>query len=113
MELNLNNGFVSDYDDFYLWVEKFEEDADAYVITKDEDGEAESAAKAKVGKVITRSTFGSEDDYNDATDELLNEEYDTFAEFMTIDDVYYVGVEQLDEAQPVESFDMGPDVNYC
>ncbi|MBP5555720.1 MAG: hypothetical protein J6X94_12725 [Lachnospiraceae bacterium] len=113
MEVSLNNGFVSDYDDFYLWVESFEEDADASVIAKDEDGEAVSVTKARVGAVVVHSEYENEDDYDAAVEDLLSEDYDTFAEFVTDEDMYYVGVENLDEGTPVDSFEMGDDVYYC
>ncbi len=113
MELTLTNGFVSDYDDFYLWVESFEEDADAYVIAKDEDGEAVSITKGRVGMVIVHSAFDSEDDYDSAVEDLMSEDYDTFSEFVTDEDMYYVGVESLDEGTPVDSFEIGDDVYYC
>ncbi len=113
MEVTLNNGFVSDYDDFYLWVESFEEDADASVIAKDEDGEAVSGTKARVGMVVVHSAYDSEDDYDAAVEDLMSEEYDTFAEFVTDEDMYYVGVECLDEETPVDAFEIGDDVYYC
>ena len=113
MEVTLKNGFVSDYDDFYLWVESFEEDADASVIAKDEDGEAVSITKARVGMVVVHSAYDSEDDYDAAVEDLMSEDYDTFAEFVTDEDMYYVGVESLDEGTPLDSFEIGDDVYYC
>ncbi len=113
MNLTLNNGYLSDYDDFYLWVETFEEYSKAYVITKDEDGEAVSAVAAKIVKIVDNSDFDSEDDYSDAVDELLNEDFDNSGEFMTMDGIYYVAVEFVDDEQDLEEFEIGPDVNYC
>ncbi len=113
MEVSLTNGFVTDYDDFYLWVERFEEDADASVIAKDEDGEAVSITKARVGMVVIHSAYDSEDDYDAAVEDLMSEDYGTFAEFVTDEDMYYVGVECLDEETPVDAFEIGDDVYYC
>jgi hypothetical protein len=113
MEVSLTGGYVTDYDDFYLWVESFEEDADASVIAKDENGEAVTVTKARVGMVVSHSEYDSEDDYDAAVDDLLSEDYDTFAEFVTDDGIYYIGVEHLDEGQRVESFEIEDDVYYC
>ena len=113
MEVSLTGGYVTDYDDFYLWVESFEEDADASVIAKDENGEAVTVTEARVGMVVSHSEYDSEDDYDAAVDDLLSEEYDTFAEFVTDNGIYYVGVEHLDEEQRVDSFEIGDDVYYC
>ncbi|MBP5473024.1 MAG: hypothetical protein J6Y12_10150 [Lachnospiraceae bacterium] len=113
MEVSLTNGYVTDYDDFYLWVESLEDDADASVITKDENGEAVTVTKARVGMVVSHSEYDSEDDYDAAVEDLLSEDYDTFAEFVTDNGIYYIGVEHLDEEQRVESFEIGDDVYYC
>lgn len=43
----------------------------------------------------------------------MSEDYDTFAEFVTDEDMYYVGVECLDEETPVDAFEIGDDVYYC
>lgn len=113
MEVSLTNGYVTDYDDFYLWVESLEDDADASVIAKDENGEAVTVTKARVGMVVSHSEYDSEDDYDAAVEDLLSEDYDTFAEFVTDNGIYYIGVEHLDEEQRVESFEIGDDVYYC
>ena len=113
MEVSLTGGYVTDYDDFYLWVESFEEDSDASVVAKDHEGEAISVTKARVGMVVAHSEYDSEDDYDAAVDDLLSEEYDTFAEFVTDNGIYYVGVEHLDEGQRVDAFEIGDDVYYC
>ncbi|MBR5426439.1 MAG: hypothetical protein IK106_07935 [Clostridiales bacterium] len=51
MDVIFSNGYVSDYDDFYLWVEEFKVGAKAAYIAKDEDGEAVSYTPAEVLKL--------------------------------------------------------------
>ena len=113
MNLTLTNGFVSDYDDYYLWVESFEESANACMIAKDEDGEAITATASKVVKIVDHASYDSEDDYSDAVDEVMNEDFDTSAEFMTPDGIYFVAVEFVDDGQDLEDFEIGADVEYC
>ncbi|MBO4389652.1 MAG: hypothetical protein J5825_02180 [Lachnospiraceae bacterium] len=113
MDLTLKNGIVTEYDDFMLWVEQLEENASSYVINKNEDDEASSAISAEVRKVVARSDYDSEEEYSDAVEELEGEGFDTCAEFVTDDGIFYVGVEWVDEEQPVDSFEMDDDVYYC
>ena len=113
MDVQLTNGFVSDYDDFYLWVEDFEEGANAGVIAKDEDGEAISFTQAEIVKIVDHSAFGSEEDYSEATEAMSEDDsIDTMAEFMTAQGIFYVGVKNVGDEQPVDSFDMDG-AEYC
>jgi hypothetical protein len=113
MDVQLTIGFVTDYDDFYLWVEDFEEGASAALIGKDEDGEAISYTQAEIVKIVDHSDYESEEDYDEATEELFGDEsIDTMAEFMTAQGIYYVGVKNVGDEQSVESFDMDG-AEYC
>ncbi len=114
MDVQLTTGVITDYDDFYLWVEDFDVNAKASVIAKDEDGEAVSITEAAIVKIVDRSDFGSEEEYEEAVDDLGSEEdIDTMAEFMTADGIFYVGVKHIGEEQTVESFETGDGVYYC
>ncbi|MBO4806612.1 MAG: hypothetical protein IK005_03890 [Paludibacteraceae bacterium] len=113
MEVILNDGIITDYNDFYLWVEKLEVNANAKFIEKDENEEAVSATSAVIKKLISCSDFENEDEYNDAVEKMQSEDYDAMAEFMTDEDTCFVGVELVDEEQPVDSFEIGDDVYYC
>lgn len=112
MEVILNNGIVTDYDDFYLWIEEPQLNANAKYIAKDEDGEAVSITPAVIKKIAIRSQFDSEEAYSDASDEIMGGDFDASAEFMTIDDTYYVGVEFVGDEEQVDSFDTGS-AEYC
>ncbi len=113
MDVILNDGIVTEYDDFYLWVKELESDADAKLIRKDEDEEAVSVTSAKVKIIIDHSEFGSEDEYNDAVDDLNSGDFDACAEFVTDEGIFYVGVECEDDETDVESFEIGGGVYYC
>ena len=114
LEDGTSNGVITDYDDFFLWVESLEENAKASVIAKDEDGEAVSITEAEIVKIVDRSDFDSEEEYEEASDDLgSDEDIDTMAEFMTADGIFYVGVRHVGEEQPVESFEIGDGVYYC
>ncbi len=113
MDVILNDGIVTEYDDFYLWVKELDLDADARLIRKDEDEEAVSVTSAKVKKIIDHSDFGSEDEYNDAVDDLNSEDFDACAEFVTDEGIFYVGVECADDESDVDSFEIGDGTYYC
>lgn len=114
MDVELTNGVITDYDDFFLWVESLEENAKASVIAKDEDGEAVSITEAEIVKIVDRSDFDSEEEYEEASDDLgSDEDIDTMAEFMTADGIFYVGVRHVGEERPLESFEIGDGVYYC
>lgn len=50
MEVILKTGIITDYDNFYLWVENLEVNAKAMVIEKDEDDKAFSVTPAVIKK---------------------------------------------------------------
>lgn len=112
MDVILQDGIVTDYDDYYLWIEEPKENANAKYVAKDEEGEAISITSAKIKKIILRSQFDSEDAYSEASDEMMGGDFDVTAEFMTADDTYYVGVELTGDEEQVDSFDTGS-AEYC
>ena len=113
MDIILNNGIVTEYDDFYLWIEGLDLDAGARLIRKAEDEEHVSVTSAKIKKIIDHSDYSSEDEYNDAADELNSGDYDACAEFVTDEGIFYIGVECADDEAELESFEIGEDVYYC
>ena len=113
MNLVLTNGFVSEYDDYYLWVEDFAEGSDAYYIGLDEDGEPVSFIPSKVASVIDQAAFDSEEDYDEAVDGLMGDEsYDVAGEFITDSGSYYLSITSEEDEQALDSLDM-VDVYYC
>ena len=112
MDVILQDGIVTDYDDFYLWIEEPKANANAKYVAKDEDGEAVSITPAKIKKIIIHSQFDSEEAYSDASDEMMSGEFDATAEFVTADDTYYVGIELTGDEEQVDSFDTGS-AEYC
>lgn len=112
MDVILQDGIVTDYDDFYLWIEEPKANANAKYIAKDEDGEAVSITSAKIKKIVIKSQCESENAYSEASDEIMGGEYDATAEFMTADDTYYVGVEFTSNEEHIDTFDTGS-AEYC
>lgn len=113
MDVILQDGIVTDYDDFYLWIEEPKLNAKAKFIHKDVEGEAETITEAVIDKIAIQSQFDSEVAYSEASDEIINNgDYDAAAEFMTADDTFYVSVKLVGNPEPVETFDTGS-AEYC
>lgn len=112
MDVILQDGIVTDYDDFYLWVEEPKANANAKFIAKDVEGEPDFITNAVINNIATRSDFDSEEAYSEASDEIMGGDYDASAEFMTADDTYYISVKFVGEREHVDSFDTGS-AEYC
>ena len=113
MDVNFSNGYVSDYEVFYLWVEEFKVGAKAAYIAKDEDGEAVSYTPAEVLKLADRSDYDSEADFDNAYDEMnADGDMDALANFFSPDGIFYASVKFTGDEEEIDSFDLG-DANYC
>ena len=104
----VTGGYASDYGDQILWIERAEEGADAALIVDESE-----FTPCKITKVIDHNDYGSEEDYSDACDELMDESTAAATgEFVTADGIFYV---ELDATADTESFDAVDfdDVDFC
>ena len=80
----ITGGFASEYDDQILWIERPEVGADAAQIVDECE-----YTPGKITKIVSRDDYGSEEEYGDASDELLNESTALCSgEFITMDGVF-------------------------
>ena len=112
MDVILQDGIVTEYDDFFLWIEEPKLNANAKYIALDVDSQPDFINNAVINKIATRSDFDSEEAYSEAVDAIIADDYDAAAEFITADDTYYVSVKLVGEREHVDSFDTGS-ADYC
>ena len=104
----ITGGFASEYDDQILWIERPEVGADAAQIVDECE-----YTPGKITKIVSRDDYGSEEEYGDASDELLNESTALCSgEFITMDGVFFVEIDSVGDSQEYESIDYD-DVEFC
>lgn len=114
MNLKIEGGFLSEYDDFELWVERLEKGSKGYYIEKDDEtGEYTYMRPCRISQIICLADYSSETEYNlDFEDMMQNGDFDTTAEFTTQDNCYYLGCNNDGELVPVDEIDI-KDAEYC
>ena len=101
-------GIASEYDDQILWIEKPEVGAAAAQIVDERE-----YTPCKITKIISESDFDSEEEYAEASDELLDES-DALCtgEFITMDGAFFVEMDAAGETEEYESVEFD-DVDFC
>lgn len=121
--VNVDGGYVTEYDDFYAWVESFDYGENALVITKDSDGEmSEMISYCSVIDIVKRSDFELESEYEKAIESAqfhstyhnVEKLYDYEAEFVTNKDIYYVllSVNQTSFLSKAFNLEVNNDVSF-
>ena len=104
----ISGGYASEYDNQLLWVEKAEIGAEAAMIMDDSE-----YTPCVITKLIFRSDYVSEEDYNEACDEIAeNSTAACTGEFITIEEIYYVELDSTGDVEVYESIDYD-DVTFC
>ena len=104
----VRGGIASEYDDQIIWIEKTEEGAAAAQIVDES-----SYTPCTITKIIARSDYSDDDEYNDACDEILNDSTATCTgEIVTFEDVFYVEIDAAGDTEEYDQIDF-VDVDFC
>ncbi|MBR2523360.1 MAG: hypothetical protein IKE53_02840 [Clostridiales bacterium] len=101
-------GIASEYDDQILWIERPEVGAAAAQIVDERE-----YTPCTVTKIVFRNDYGSEEEYSEASDALLEENTAVATgEFITVDGVFFVEIDADGDTEEFESISFDG-VDFC